>query len=240
MDNFESKSAKRNKNKINSYLKKRSNVVTTSKNLYIIFPEKFVDKNMSVLGDTCFVLGVVAIMDDDKNYSTSIIPTRVKVQPSEISTVLIDEIPHTVLHIDANSDLISDINLIKDLDVVHDIYELFLIQGKIPWYLDENDIHKVFGNASKYTGSKVSNSLLTFEMLVATIARVESDPKIELRIALNKNQKPKAFYLGLSDVWYMTSSTISKLARASMKLGVVSSVLNKEDEISSLERVIRK
>jgi hypothetical protein len=242
LENFDYKQYKRNPDIIAKYIKKQDNMLITKKKLYIMFPEKFVDKEMSILGSTCYILGIFAILDEDGNYAVSLIPTRMEIQPIEIDTILVDGQQYVVLEIEENSDIVSNTTLIQE-DVTYPIFNLFFIQGKIPWYLDYYDLPRIFQILEKYTGSKAGRNHITFEFLTAIIARVHGDKKTEYRMVIDTikdMERIKPSYVGLMNIWYTFKSTINKLAGSYMKLGLVSAINYPEKEISDIEHIVRE
>jgi len=236
---FDISKFKRNSNKIKSYLTVKDDMVITNKRLYIMFPEKFVDKGLSVLSSTCYITGLFAIIDDDGNYSVSKVPTRMSVQPAEIDTVLVNDVPYVVLEIEENTDLIASTTLIKE-NIAFPVYDLFFIQGKIPWYYTYEDIPEIFKNMRKYAGSKSGDNIITYEFLTAIIARDPNNLEVPIREIIKSLEEANPKYVGLKNPWFTFKSTLSKVAGAYMKLGLVAAMIHPEKEVSDLESVIRE
>ncbi len=229
---------------IRKLLSKHDKVITVKKDLYVVFPKKFVDRDLTVLGTTSSVFGVFAIVEPDKKkYSVSRVPARLTMQPTEVDSTVINGMEYYVLYFMEGLDMVSNTTTIKDNGVAFDLYDLLFIQGKVPWYIAYTDLPIIFHNLVKYAASESGKNKLAFELLTAIIARSPEDKMVELRNILRKvddiyNITPD--YVGLSDIWYTFKSTLSKLAGAYMKQGIVSSIIYPEKEISKLEHVIRE
>jgi len=242
MKDFDYTKLKRNPNAIKSKLKTSDNIVIAKETLYVMFPEKYVDKELAILGNTCHVTGVICIFDDKNNYSIMTVPAKLEMQPVEIDTVLVENEPYVVLTFMENSDLISNTKVVKDITGTFPVFDLFLIQGKIPWYIGYTDLLNVFANMGKYTGTKATNNLLTFEILIATIARDEKDRLKDFRLSLKDMkdmEKKRPVWVGMNDIFYSFRSTLAKIAGSYMKLGVVSSIINPEKKANELENIVR-
>jgi hypothetical protein len=244
LKNLENLELKRDPDYIKRLLEDNGSNIITKKDLYVFFPQKFVDRDLTSLGNTCYILGLIAIVDLDKGvYSVLTLPTRLEMQPSEINNTVINGMDYVVLKIDKDSDFLVSKKVVKESDFVFDIMDLLLIKGKVPWYYDYNDIVKIFANVKKYTGEKAADNQLTFELLTAMIARDATDWNKYYRDILESmddlNKKELA-WVGLENIWFSFRSTLSKLAGAYMKKGIVSAIINPEKEISDLEHVLRE
>jgi hypothetical protein len=121
--------------------------------------------------------------------------------------------------------------------------ELLLIQAKIPWYLSYRDIVDIFEKMPKYVGAKIKEDILTVELLTSIIARIKEDKRKQYRVYANeigKNDFSKITWVGLENIFFTFNSTISKIAGSYMELGIVSSIINPEKEVSDLEHVLRE
>lgn len=234
---------KRDPEAIKKCIKVKDSVVYTLKKLYVMFPTKFIDKNMTKLGNTSLVMGIVAILDENNHYAVSVIAGRITMVVNEINTILVDNTEYTVLEIEKDNIFIPNTNIVKEAGTVFDMYDLFILKGKIPWYITYEDIPMIFKNLPKYTGSSAGNNILTYEFLTAIISRDKDDIHKEYRNALNTisdlNTKSPT-YIGLEDIWYSYNTTVSKVVGNYMKLGVVSAINNKETKVDSIENILRE
>jgi len=235
---------KRDPEYFKTILKQSDNKVVTKKDLIVLFPQKFVDKGLTDLGVESYVLGIIAIVDPDtEKYTVLKIPGRLQMMPMEIEKVLIDDTEYVMLEFEANTDLISDARVVKEVDFMFDIFDTLLIKGKMPWYLNYRDPVDVFAKMKKYTGTKAANNRMTFELLTSIIARYKDNKKIQYRNYVNEAGKeiPESLaWVGLENIFYSFNSTLSKVAGAYMELGIVSAILDPEKEISDLEHVVRE
>ena len=242
--NMENLKLTRDPNYIKSLLKDTDDALITNKDLFVMFPQKFIDRDLSSLGNTCHILGLISIIDiDSKKYSVTTVPARLETQPSEIDTTIVNNMEYVVLKIDKDSEFITSKKVLKESDFVFDVMDLLLIIGKIPRYYDYNDIVKIFANVRKYTGEKAADNQLTFELLTAMVARDAEDWNKYYRDILESMKdvgKKDLAWVGLENIWFSFRSTLSKLAGAYMKKGVVSAIINPEKEISDLEHVLRE
>jgi len=244
LKNIDFKSLERDPEYFKKVLTQYDDNIVTNKEVYIMFPAKFVDRDLSSLGNICNIIGLIAIMDIEANkYSILTVPSRLETMPSEIGNIVVDGEGYYVLKYDADSEIISSRKLIKESDFIFDMFELFLVKGKVPWYYGYNDVVKIFNNIKKYTGGKAAENQLAIELLVSIIARYDIDWSIEYRNVIESLKDLKEVplaWVGLENIFYSFRSTLSKLAGAYMKKGIVSAIINPEKEISDLEHVLRE
>ena len=243
MDVLDISKLKRNPEAIKKKIKKVENTMIAKENMLIVFPEKFVDKELTLLDNTSEVFGVVAILDEKNNYSILTIPSRFIVEPAEIENIEINEEPYIALHIEAGQALISNTKMVKNQDITFPIFDLFMLQGKVPWYINYEDLLDVFIKLDKYAGSKVGGLVLALEALTALNARDPKNPETEFRMIINNVEdmkKKPVEWVGLKNIYYSFKSTLSKIAGAYFKQGVLAAVVKPEKETTDLEYVLRK
>jgi len=243
MEKLDISKLKRNPEAIKKKLKKVDNTIIAKEDMLIIFPEKFVDKELTNLDNVSDVFGVVAVLDNNNNYSVLTIPSRFTVEPAEIENIEINEEPYVALHIEAGQPLISNTVMVKNQDVTFPIFDLFMLQGKIPWYINYEDLLDVFIKLDKYAGSKVGGLVLALEALTAINARDPKNPETEFRMVINSEEdmrKKPVEWVGLKNIYYSFKSTLSKIAGAYFKQGVIAAIVKPEKETTDLEYVLRK
>lgn len=234
---------KRKADIIKSKIKHTQDMFIANDNLFIMFPTKFVDKGLAILDNTSDIIGIFIVYDKLFNYSVVKIPAKVKIDPSEIEDVVVDEVPYTILHIEKGQALFNSDVIVKDLDVVFPIFDLFMLQGKVPWFLNYMDFYELFIGLEKYAGSKVGKFALGLSALTAINARDKKDPEKEFRIVIKTEQDITNKYpewVGLKNIYYSFKSTLSKIAGAYFKQGLMAAVVKPEKETTDLEYVLRK
>ena len=77
-------------------------------------------------------------------------------------------------------------------------------------------------------------------ILTSIIARDPNNLEIPVREVINNLEEADPKYVGLKNPWFTFKSTLSKVAGAYMKLGLVAAMIHPEKEVSDLESVIRE
>lgn len=244
MKDFDKNKLKKDNDYIKSLINDGGDIYTTKKDLLVVFPQRFVDKGFTILGTQSLVLGIIAIIDPETNkYGVLKIPGRLEMQPNEINNISIDDTAYVSLYFEKGMDFISNKKVIKEGNFLFDMFDNFLIKGKIPWYLEYQDLIDIFTKIGKFTGSKAGKNPLVYEILTAVIGRYKEDKKIQFRNYVNEIRnisKKDLTWVGLENIWYSYSNTVNKLAGSYMELGIVSSILDPEKEASDIEHVLRE
>jgi len=243
MEKLDIKNLKRNPSKIKNSLKTTGDMVIAKKNLSIIFPQKFVDKELTILDNICEILGIIIIMDEDLNYSVMTVPGKLSTEPNEIETVEIGDELFVKLIIEEGNAIFTSNKIVKNTDLIYQIFELLMLQGKVPFYLNYIDLYKVFSNIPKYTGSDVGIDTLGFEVLIAISARNPNNLDMQFRKYIKDNKdmvETTPAWVGLKNIYYSYNSTLSKIAGSYFKKGLIAAIVKPEDKSTTLENILRK
>jgi len=242
MDVYDSKDLKRNSDLIKSKLKTVGNSIITNVNLSILVYHKFVDKEMTILDNVCKVVGIIAIMDDDNNYAIMTVPGVMSVEPNEIEDIEIDGEHYYKLVIIKGEALISDTTIVKDTGYVYKVFDLLVLKGKVPFFLNYEDMLSLFKNFPEYTGTKIGKDTLPFEIFTAMIARDKNDPTKDFRLTVKTHNdaiKEPPKWVGLMNIYYSFGSTLSKIAGSYFKTGVLVAAVNKNKKQTKLEKILK-
>jgi len=242
MDKLDISKLKRDDKKIKSLLKQSDTFITINSDCYVLFPERYEKKDLAVLSNTSQVLGIFAIVVGN-TYGLTKIPNLVELVPDEIDQVEINNEIYYRLTFNKGDVLINNINIVKKSDKAYDFFETYILQGKIPWYIEYEDIITVFANLEKYTGLKAIKNTLVIETLASVITKVKNNPEIDYRLAIKKESdivKIKPEYVGLMDVYYSFKSTTNKLLGNFFSKAINSSILYPEKDMSDLETALRE
>lgn len=211
--------------------------------IQIMFPKRYVNKGMAVIGSTTIVLAVIAILDYKGNYSVVNNMAMVEFSPNSIEEKIIDGRDYYVMNFDKDDVVVVKNEVLKNSSYIYDFFDEFNINANIPWYLNkEEDIGNLLVTARQYTGSKIAKNPVGGEILAATICRDPKNKNIAYRHAVNKDPKlldTSPSYIGLFNIYNTFKSTVNKLSGSYFKEGIVSAIVNPEEEDSAIERALR-
>lgn len=233
---------KKNPDVIKSCFKTVKDLTMVTKNVRVIFPDRFIEKELAEIGNTVKTIALYAIVDDDNNYAVTIAPIVQELSPYDVNNLTVNGKGYKVLEFSEGDVFVVNNNLIKNEALLYTVFDELFVKGNIPFYLEYEDLYKVFLETGKYCDNRIGNNPLTFEILTSTIARDEKDKTIFYSqiVHTEKDKKDKEpFYIGLNNIYYSFDNTTSKLVGGYFGYGVTNAIVNKETEISEIGKILK-
>lgn len=227
---------------IKSALVEVDDKVIAKKNLRVIFPTRFLKKGLADISTTALVTGIVAIVDDDGNYGVMNIPIGVPFTPFRVEAAEINGLEYSIMYFEAMTVFIDIMDLVIDAGLMYPILEEFMISGRVPWYMNYEDVSNIFVMSKKYTDTNIGVNILGFSLLTAIIARDPKNKKRFLRLVGKSREEiinMTPTYIGLGNIYYAINSTLSKEAGAYAANGLTSAMVDPQEEISNIELLVR-
>ncbi len=163
---------KHNPEAIKSCLMVKNNMTVATKNIRIVFLDYFFKKNLADISDYVSVIGYYAILDDNDNYSVSLVPCMLKFLVDKIEDATCNDGQlYKVLYVNKDSILMDENSIVVTDSQLYNICDVFYVNAKIPWYIPYNKLSKLLKDALKYCKSSVGKYRLVFEILSSVIAR---------------------------------------------------------------------
>jgi len=232
---------KRNSKKIKSILNIKGDILSVDEAVTVLFPARYVNKKLAVLGSTVKTLGIFAIVDEHNNYSVFSVPTFIYLTPFKSESIMIGDREYVSLEFQKGDVFTNNINLVKNKQFIYDLFDEFMLRGNIPWFMAYEDVANIFLKTSKYSGSGIGDNPLAMEVLIATTARYSKDKTKFYRNVIKdkaylKENKPD--FVALLDIYHTFTSTGSKLMGSYFKEGVTSALVNPSTKSTKVEEII--
>ena len=128
---------------------------------------------MAEIGVENNIVGIYAIVVDNQFYGVSLINSMLKINPSSTLKVKIYGVEYFEFTFNPGSTVIKTNVLIKVDTLVYRIYDEIISKGRVPWYLDYNDLGKIFDTAKSHAGANIGQNNEVTEMIVSMISRVK-------------------------------------------------------------------
>ena len=239
METLEIKNLKRDPSKFKNIFKTVGDVVLTTKDIDIVFPERYITRELAVISSSVRLLGIYAILDRSNNYcivNNSIVQ---QLAPYIISDVTVNGVVYKKCSFEANTPFLLNNNLIVTDSFLYDIFEEFLSKGNVPWYLDYNDLADIFANTERFNGKSVGNDPIALEILTSVVAKSSVGKDIPYRLVKNKKLvKPE--YIGLNDMRFAFDNTGSRLVGSYFSDGITTSIVDPETKTSEQTKILRR
>ena len=231
---------KHNPKVITSLLTKKGNSIVTTRDMRILFPDRYVARDLAILGSTVSVISMVAILDSKNNYGVLLTPITMVVSPSNIEDMIIDGKLYKVLVFEAGDIVVPNTLMVMNEDFMYSIFDEFYVKGNIPWFISYDMLSDLFTESKKYAGSSIGNDIVAFEILTATIARSTKDKYIQHRqIIKSPADKSAVEYVGLNNVFYSYVNTGAKIIGSYYGTGVTAAAVVPEKESTKLVDLLR-
>lgn len=238
---FEFKAA-RDAKKITENLKVLADKVVTINGCKIIFPVRYVQAKLAQLDYHVTYYGCFCMLDmEEKYYSVHNGLVRMTSIPDDISTIEINGEPYYRLTFEAGSTVFEQTTVLKDSDLVSDVYTEFVNKGSVPFFMDYDDVLRLFDTDKEYGGVSLSTTYEAIEIPLSIIARNPNDLTQYYREILNEVDPKvvKPVYVAANSVTYSASSTVTKLTGSYFTEGLVSAINNPTKQTDALDYVLR-
>ena len=241
METLQINKAVRNTKKIMDKVKVSKEITTALDDLYVIFPERYINRKLAFIDSEISVLSIYAIMDNKNNYAVVNAPIFQTLSPANINTVEVNGDKYKVLEFFKGGVMIPNNTCIIRAEFLYDIFDEFFIKGYIPWFLSYEDISNIFERAQEYSGSNIGSNPLIFEILTSVISRSPRNKKIYMRHLLTEANKHKLtpVYVGLNNPYYSFDNTGAKLMGSRFTAGLNVAIVEPETKTSATSEILR-
>jgi len=240
METYSSSRFKRSSTIVDTLIKQKDGMLLCLDDFRVVFPERYINQELAVMGSTVRTINIFAIIDSKNNYCVALAPIFIDLTPSNIIDIEIDNVIHKCLTFDKGSTFTNNTSLLKTGDFLYNLFDEFFIKGKIPWFIDYNDISDLLIESSKYTGSGIGDNPIAYEILASVISRKAGDKNIKFRHTLKNNSgDTKPEYVGLNNIYYSYDNTAGKLVGGYYGAGVTAAVVVKETQTTVVADLLR-
>lgn len=235
------KTLKRDPVRAKANLKLIGDSLVTAKDCVIQIPESFANRNLAVMGSEVYVCGVFPIIFEDSYYTLNSTIAMFRLKPSVTETTVIDDENYYVFKFEAGDTVIENINLVISNTLVYYVYNHFIANGNVPWYLGFYDLVNLFASTKEHAGVNLGTKA-TMEVIIMTMIRDKDDLyKLYKHTIENESDiltRPPAIIAFDSVIWN-TSDTTSKLNGNYNDMAVNAALVNKSERVELIEELLR-
>lgn len=233
---------KRDPKKIHAALKQLDDGrLITLKTLKIYIPCRFAERNLAVIGLETRIVGIYAIVDEENNYGVSLVNAMMEITPTSTIKITINGNEYYEFTFDKGSVILPSVDLVKIDTLVYNIYDEIIAKGHVPWYLEYNDLGRIFDTAMKHAGARVGDNHEVIELLISMISRDKVNRHKYYRQVIESLEdlktNPPAF-IPLRSVIYNATNTTNKLAGSYLQEGMVSALVTPSTRQEHIEQLL--
>lgn len=227
---------------VKASLKRVGESIYATKPTKIYIPVRFRERNLAFVGVKTYIVGIFAIVLEDKLMATHIMDAMVQIEPTSFKIVSIDDSDYYEFFFEPGAKVVVSTNIVRRDTLVYQIYNEIISKGRVPWYMNYLDLARIFDTARKYANANVGAQREVTELIVSLISRNETDRSKYYRTSVKDigdvYKKPPA-YVPLKSVLYAATNTLNKIAGSYMSDGLISALVNPSTRVENIERVLR-
>lgn len=216
--------------------------VITKANCKIQVPSRFLDRELAIVGEDIYVFGVYALILEDGTYSVCTICAMQKIAPYKVEQVSVGGVKYHEFSFSEGDVVIKDTTLVKNDLLMYNLIDEIYFKGKVPWYINYEDLGKLFNTSRIHANSGINDSLATIELLASIAARNPDNLMEHYCLAVEDREhlisNPPTF-VPLSSVYYSRPGTLHKIAGPYFNDGIISALVSQSDTVDNVERLLR-
>lgn len=225
---------------INKHFKKINNSLIALKDCSVFFPKIYEQKALATISDEVSVLGVL-MFQVDSTYAVMNLNAMVHFTPIRTDSVNIDGEDYYQMVFEAGSRVIPELTVVKRDTLPYLVYDLFISNGKIPFYMGYLDMCRLFDTAKAYADADVGTRPEVIQLLVSLIARSKSNQnKYYRQVISDKTDESDLKFIPIKSVAYGATNTVNRLGGSGFKTGVISSLIYPADKVENIESILRQ
>lgn len=234
----------RDAGKVHSYLKKLpdSRVVTT-KGCKIYVPVRYESHGLATVGTKNYIVGFYMMVVENLYFAVAMTNAMIQIEPSSTVTVDVDGDEYYEFSFDAGSTVFTTSKLIKVDTLVYKIFNEFLASAKVPFFYNYLELGEIFKSGLKHAGVDIGENWEIIHLLVSLISRDSKNRGRYYRqaiAALDELRTKPPVFIGLRNVEYGATNTLTKLGGSYFSRGVVSALNNPTERVERLETLLRQ
>jgi hypothetical protein len=220
-----------------------SGSLIATKGCKIIIPARFSERGLAEIGLETFIIGVYAMIVEDKYYAVSLINMMIRITPTSTLKIKIKGVEYYEFTFDPGQIVMPRTNLVRNDILVYKIYDEIVSKGKVPWYLGYEDLGHIFDTALSHGGANIGTDAEVTELIISIISRNSKDRTQYYRSSINSIEDLKTnppVFISLKSVPYAATNTTNKLAGSYWSEGVVSALVSPSDRVERVESLLLK
>lgn len=209
----------------------------------IVVPASYQEKDLANIGSDTFVLGVLAIIIDDKYYGVTMTSAMMQIDPVAIQTVKMDGDEYLEFSFDAGSRVFVTNELVKKKTITYYMFDEFISKGNVPWFIEYEDLPHIYDTSEKFAGTGVGGTHAIFEIVCAMLGRERNDRRQYFRHIAKSHkdqiENPPVIVPFRSVIWNATNTT-SKVVGSHSSDGMTSALVYPAQRVEKIEELLRR
>lgn len=209
----------------------------------IYIPTRFSQRGLAETGVENYIAGICAIVVGDQFYSVMSVCAMLRIEPTQVLKVKIQGVEYFEFKFVKGSTVITSTDLVKIDTLVYRIYDEVISKGRVPWYMNYDDLGKIFDTAKLHAGANIGQNSEVTELIVSMISRDSKDKTKYYRTVVQDQEYVKTnppAIVPLRSVIYAATNTTNKLAGSYFATSVVSALVSPAERTERIEELLRR
>lgn len=205
-------------------------------------PARFPQRDLAGFDSDPWVVGIYALIVEDKYYATSVLCAPVRVEPTLVNKVVVDDVEYMELSFEPGALVCRNINLVKIDNLMYRINDELVFKGRVPWYLTYEQLGNIFETSKRHAGVTIGSNAAVFQVIASTINRSPDDPKTYYRQVLTGRadlDRVKPTVIPLRAVSYGATNAIAKILGSYFDENITSALVYPSERVEHIESLLR-
>ena len=229
----------RNDKKIQKMLVEKDDTMEITEPLFILFPERFIAKEMAKIANKIEVIGAFMIMNNDHEYTVMSLPNLIQLSPTTIETIQLNDIPYVLMGF--KDIMISSMGILFEANTIVTVINEFIVKSNVPFYFNTTDLFKLLNKSAITTPTNITKNTIVSELLTSLVVKgvdISSTARSQLSRE-DMDDIEKIRILGLENISGL-GNNISKIMGNYFNLGLTSALVDDgANEETELEKILK-
>ena len=218
------------------YDPKTKSYTFTGNTLEVRIPKRFDVYGLQDVTDVVHTLGIMDLIIDGKWQCTLNILAQIYLEPSEISEMVIDQVPYLVLTLQKGDRLITSTQVPQNPNVTYGVYVEFITRGKPLYTLTYNNLPLIFDRVKELTGKGLGVDRVLFELIIAHLSRDPDDLFTQYRYT---TMKLPSQLIPLRSVFHAPTNTTTRVVGSYAGDGTTAALQTRTTDHQPFEDILR-
>lgn len=214
----------------------KSEVIFTGDDLKIYIPMRYAEKQMMTVTSEISTVAIFRMVVNEKDEIKYFLPAFVKIKPSGIDYVTIEEERYLIASLVKNDVFMATNEIVQTEKLAYLIWNEFIYWGNTPKWMTYLDVVNMFTTLQKVTGLKFGVPPVVFEIIISHLARTQQSLDQEYRLT---DMKEYPSFIPLHAVAHAATSVSARLIGSYFDEAVNVSLIQEEGKASELENILR-
>lgn len=229
----------RDASKIHAILEEKDSSLLVTKPCKVYIPVGYMGASLGVDDDKFQALAIFPIVLDDKYYAVCQACALMTPGMNQIQTVEIEGEEFFELLFEPGDELFTNLDLVQIATITFRVYDYFEAKGKVPWFINADDLSKLFETAKIHAGVSLGVDQAILEMYATVNTRDPNNRRRYFRHAAIEDQDKRADFIPLRSVSYSATNTTARLQGNYFDEGMTSLLTNPSFQVQSIESQLR-